>query len=153
MMAAHNPMYWHDGLLIGHSSIDDEHRQFAALIQSLREAPVERLAEMLEELLQLARTHFLHEDRLMEATAFPPRKCHIGEHAAVLASISGVQARLVRGEVEVARRLAEELERWFPAHVQHLDSALAHWICKQQVGAKPVVLRRNLEASRAAEPA
>ncbi|WP_455281148.1 bacteriohemerythrin [Cupriavidus necator] len=153
MMAAHNPMYWHDGLLIGHSAIDDEHRRFAALIQSLREAPVERLAEMLEELLQLARAHFLHEDSLMETTAFPPRKCHIGEHKAVLASISGVQARLVRGEVAVARRLAEELARWFPAHVQHLDSALAHWICKQQVGAKPVVLRRNLEAHPAAEPA
>ncbi|MBP0630538.1 hemerythrin family protein [Cupriavidus sp. AcVe19-1a] len=146
-------MYWHDGLLIGHSAIDDEHRRFAELIQSLREAPADRLPEMLEELLRLARTHFQHEDSLMEATAFPPRKCHIGEHAAVLASISGVQARLVHGEVAIARRLAEELERWFPAHVQHLDSALAHWICKQQVGAKPVVLRRNVGAGPAAQPA
>lgn len=152
-MAANNPMYWHDGLLIGHSAIDDEHRRFAALIESLREAPVERLAEMLDELLQLAQAHFLHEDGLMEATDFPPRKCHIGEHKAVLASISGVQARLARGEVAVVRRLAEELEQWFPAHVQHLDSALAHWLCKQRVGAKPVVLRRNLAARPVAEAA
>ncbi|MES2784211.1 MAG: hypothetical protein V4684_02015, partial [Pseudomonadota bacterium] len=44
----------------------------------------------------------------------------------------------------VGRRLADELAHWFPAHVQHLDSALAHWVSKRRTGGKPIVLRRNV---------
>ena len=49
------------------------------------------------------------------------------------------------------RRVADELAAWFPPHVQHLDSALTHWLCKLQHGAKPVVLRvgRKPEAALA----
>ena len=51
----------------------------------------------------------------------------------------------------MARRVADELAAWFPPHVQHLDSALTHWLCKLQHGAKPVVLRvgRKPEAALA----
>lgn len=142
-MAVGESLIWHDGLLVGHPDIDDEHRQFVVLIRALRETPAGGLAEVMEALLRLAQRHFGHEDRLMEERDFPPRKCHIGEHAAVLASMSAVKARLERGDIAVVRRLANELERWFPAHVQHLDSALAHWIWKQAAGAKPLVFRRG----------
>ncbi len=52
---------------------------------------------------------------------------------------------------QLARRVADELAAWFPPHVQHLDSALTHWLCKLQHGAKPVVLRvgRKPEAALA----
>lgn len=147
-MATGEPFIWHDGLLVGHPDMDDEHRQFVVLIHALRKTPAGGLAEVLEALLGLALAHFRHEDRLMEERDFPPRKCHIGEHAAVLASMSAVKARLERGDIAVVRRLADELERWFPAHVQHLDSALAHWIWKQAAGAKPLVFRRDAGIGR-----
>jgi len=136
-----------DELLIGHPAIDNEHLEFLALIRTLRDAPVETLSNVMNTLHQLARSHFGHEDRLMEETEFPPRKCHIGEHAAVLASMAAVRNRLENGDVAVARRLADELDHWFPAHVQHLDSALAHWICKQTAGAKPLVFRRRVTSA------
>lgn len=138
---------WHDGLLIGHSAIDQEHQEFAALIRNLSAASDSLLAVALELVLDSARTHFSREDELMEGSDFPPRKCHMGEHAAVLASMLAVKTRLEQGETEPVRRLAAELSRWFPAHVQHLDSALAHWICKQAAGAKPIVFRRFGEQS------
>jgi len=133
---------WHDGLLIGHTTIDQEHREFVDLIRKLSKAPDNELAQALEVVLLAARAHFAHEDEVMESSQFPPRGCHIGEHAAVIASMTAVRSRLAQGEVEPVRQLADELTRWFPAHVQHLDSALAHWICKQTVGAKPLVFRR-----------
>ncbi|KAF7963180.1 hemerythrin [Cupriavidus sp. UYMU48A] len=135
-------LQWDDELLIGHPAIDHEHQEFLALVRTLRDVPVASISNVLDALHKLAQSHFGHEDRLMEETDFPPRKCHIGEHAAVLASMAGVRNRLGRGDVVTVRRLAHELDRWFPAHVQHLDSALAHWICKQTAGAKPVVFRR-----------
>jgi hemerythrin-like metal-binding protein len=152
-MKASEPIFWQDSLLIGHPLIDDEHRQFAALIGALRDAPAGSLAEVLGALLDQAQAHFGHEDRLMEETGFPPRQCHIGEHSAVLASMRAVQARLERGDVAIARRLAAELARWFPAHVQHLDSALAHWICMQAAGVKPIVFRKRALPTLTGKPA
>lgn len=144
---------WHDGLLVGHTAIDQEHREFSALIRRLGEAPDSGLEVALDAVLVAARAHFSHEDSVMEDSQFPPRGCHIREHAAVIASMTGVKTRLAHGEVQPVRQLANELTRWFPAHVQHLDSALAHWICKQSAGAKPLVFRRSTGPSPEREAA
>ncbi|RZI76836.1 MAG: hemerythrin [Pseudomonas sp.] len=131
---------WSDAMSLGHPLIDDEHQHLVALIARLQEAANEDLATALEAVLDAAEAHFSAENDLMTATSFPPRDCHIKEHEAVLGSLRGVARRLARGEREVVRRLAAELAMWLPAHVQHLDSALTHWLCKLQHGGKPVVL-------------
>jgi len=130
-----------DSLLLGHAAIDGEHEQLAELIERMRCVAASEMAQALDAVLEHAAAHFAAENQLMCTTAFPPRDCHISEHEAVLSTLRGVRARLARGEVEVARRLACELAAWLPPHVQHLDSALTHWLCKLQHGAKPVVLR------------
>lgn len=142
---------WSDSLLLGHAAIDGEHEQLAELIERMRRAAAPEMAQALDAVLEHAATHFAAENELMRTTAFPPRDCHISEHEAVLSTLRGVRARLECGEFEVARRVADELVAWFPPHVQHLDSALTHWLCKLQHGAKPVVLRvgRKSEAALA----
>ena len=42
-------------------------------------------------------------------------------------------------------RLAQALADWFPGHADYLDSALAQWMVKKQLGAIPVVVRKNLK--------
>lgn len=135
---------WHDGLLLGHAPMDHEHETFAHLIGALTQASDDNLAAALDALAAHATQHFESENTAMAETAFPPRDCHIDEHAAVLRSVQAVQQRLAQGDFVVARRLGAELEAWFPAHVQHLDSALSHWLCKLRLGGNPVVLRRRL---------
>ena len=51
-------------------------------------------------------------------------------------------ASLLQGQL--ARGMPPELAEWFPGHATHLDSALSHWMSKQNFGGKPVVLRRNI---------
>ena len=68
----------------------------------------------------------------------------MNEHAAVLKSVREVQELLALGDTGVCRRLARELANWFPGHADYLDSALAHWMCQQRLGGKPVVIRRDL---------
>jgi hemerythrin len=145
------PLVWTDSLLIGHSNIDVEHELFAGLIGRMQRAGDSDLFAALNALLEHAGEHFAAENALMAATAFAARECHVQEHEAVLSTMRGVQKRLVRGDHEVARALATELAAWFPAHVQHLDSALSHWLCKRQYGGKPIVLRtrRTAESSTA----
>lgn len=145
MDSSMNPMTprslaWSDTMSLGHPLIDDEHQHLVALVARLQEASDEDLAAALEAVLDAAEAHFSAENDSMTATGFPPRDCHIKEHDAVLGSLRGVTRRLAKGDREVARRLAAELAMWLPAHVQHLDSALTHWLCKLQHGGKPVVL-------------
>ena len=79
----------------------------------------------------------------MTETGFPPRQCHIDEHAAVLRSADEVLALAEQGQLGPIRGFAAALVDWFPGHADYLDAALAHWMCKRQHGGKPVVVRRG----------
>lgn len=134
-----------DALLLGYAPMDRLHAGFVTLVQALAQAPDDSMAATLDALLRDAQLHFGTEDRWMTETAFPARACHMHEHAAVMGSIEGVRRRIARAEPDAGdavRRLAAALIEWFPGHAQHLDSALAHWMCRLRWGGVPVVLRR-----------
>lgn len=135
---------WHDGMLLGLEAMDVEHEELVELIEAVRHAPDSRIAEILDELAAHAGEHFRSEEALMTRTGFPAQACHAGEHGAVLRSIAGVQARVRGGNVQAARRLGAALAEWFPGHAEYLDASLAHWVCKQRHGGKPIVLRRRM---------
>jgi hemerythrin-like metal-binding protein len=107
---------WSDAFVLGHEPMDATHREFVELVGALRTAPDERLAALLAEFEAHARRHFGEEDRWMLETGFPPRECHIDEHAAVLASIVQVRELAVQGDLSEVRRLADALtgstRRW-----------------------------------------
>lgn len=145
------PLQWHDGLLLGYQPMDATHEEFVLCVAALQRASAAELPARLEAFAEHAVRHFGEEDRWMEQTQFPARECHINEHAAVLKSVREVQALLAQGHTEPCRRLAQELAQWFPGHADYLDSALAHWMCKQRLGGKPVVIRRDLNL-RSAPP-
>ncbi|ABM58665.1 bacteriohemerythrin [Verminephrobacter eiseniae] len=135
----------HDGWLLGYAPMDRLHEEFLALVHALAQAPEHAVAAALDALALNARAHFGAEDQWMAASAFPARACHIDEHAAVMRSIEGVQRRVARADFGAARPLADALLQWFPGHADYLDSALAHWLCKQRLGGAPIVLRRRIE--------
>ncbi len=138
---------WSDRLLLGFPEIDAEHREFVDCVQALQQAGADTVAQRLDAFAQHARKHFAAEDRWMEETGFPPRQCHIDEHAAVLKSVAEVQALVAAGNTGIVRSLADELARWFPGHADHLDSALAAWMSKHRWGAKTVVIRRGITST------
>jgi hemerythrin len=137
---------WDDGLLLGLPQMDAEHREFVERVHALQTAEPHAVQQRLAEFAQHARAHFAAEDRQMLETDFPPRQCHFDEHAAVLQSVAEVQALVAAGRTDIVQGLADELARWFPGHAQHLDSALAAWVSKLKWGAKPLVLKRNMQA-------
>jgi len=144
------PIAWSDAFVLGHGPMDDTHREFVELVRAMQTAPDGRLAGLIAEFEAHARRHFEEEDRWMRETGFPPRDCHIDEHARVLQSVGEVKLLADRGEVAEVRRLAAALADWFPGHADWLDSALAHWLCKRALGGKPVVVRRDLREALAA---
>lgn len=144
--AATDAFAWHDGMLVGDPQLDAAHKEFVALVASVQGASDAEAATALHALALHAREHFDAEDQWMAESGFPARECHSAEHEAVLQSVAGVQARVAAGDTAAARGLASALAEWFPGHADYLDAALAHWMCKQQHGGKPVVVRRRLPA-------
>ncbi len=137
-------LQWSDALLLGFAAMDEEHRDFVAALQALQAAGPETVAARLDEFIAHARRHFAAEDAWMNDTGFPPRQCHVDEHAAVLKSLDEVRALVAQGQTGHLPSLVAALADWFPRHAQHLDSALATWMCKQRWNARPVVLRRGV---------
>jgi hemerythrin-like metal-binding protein len=135
---------WSDAFLLGYPPMDTVHAEFVDLVGRLERATDAELAPLLEQFAAHTRAHFEMENTWMVETGFPPRECHIDEHAAVMKSVDAVRGLLAQGDSAVCRRLVQELIGWFPAHAHHLDSALAHWISKLRTGGKPVVIRRGL---------
>lgn len=136
---------WSDAFLLGFGPMDATHEDFVRCVTAVQQATDADLPAAMDALARHLREHFSQEDQWMRETGFPPRDCHIDEHAAVLKSVEEVQALLADGDVNEPRRLANALADWFPGHADYLDSALSHWMCKQRLGGKPVVIRRNLD--------
>jgi len=136
---------WTDKFILGYRPIDDMHQEFVEMVSKMMQASDRELPGALDRFAKHAQAHFDLENRLMVETEFPPRDCHIDEHAAVMKSVEEVRALVRDGQYEYGRSLIAELVHWFPAHTDHLDSALAHWMCKRSLGGKPVVLRRDLQ--------
>jgi hemerythrin len=145
-MSHPNEFRWNDSYLLGYGPMDDTHREFVEVVNALRTCADAELVTHLEAFARHAEAHFAEEDGWMERTDFPPKQCHVDEHAAVLKSVYQVLEVVKQGDVAEGRRLTAALADWFPGHAFHLDSALAHWMVKRSHGGKPVVLRRNVLA-------
>ena len=143
-MPVSKSMPWSDNHLLGYGPIDEIHKEFVALVDALLRCEDSDFPSQLEAFERHATDHFAEEDAWMEATGFPPKQCHVDEHAAVLKSVGDVLELVKQGDIPEGRRLAAALADWFPGHAFHLDSALSHWMVKRSHGGKPVVLRRNV---------
>ncbi len=143
--ASPDTLQWSDAYLLGFDPMDQVHEEFVGLVARMQVAEAAELPALLDAFAVHAQAHFQAEDNWMRETEFPARECHIDEHAAVLKSVHEVRELLAQGDgVAVCRELVNELARWFPGHADHLDSALAHWMCKKRLGGKPVVIRRHI---------
>lgn len=136
---------WSDAFLLGYGKMDDTHREFVELVAAMLACPDEEMAERLRTFAGHAERHFADELKWMLTSQFPATQCHADEHAAVMASVKQVQERVDAGDIEVARRLATELARWFPGHADHMDSALAQWLVRKKHGGAPLVLKRGIK--------
>lgn len=125
---------WSDDLSVGYEPMDEVHREFVVLVDSLMSCSDAELPQKLAEFAAHAQTHFGDEQAQMSASDFPPMPCHQREHEAVLKSVTEVQKRVAAGETEIARSLAAALADWFPEHAGYMDSALARWLIEKSSG-------------------
>lgn len=143
-MNEHDSMNWSDTYVLGYAPMDTIHEEFVELIGRLQIASDDVLPVLFAEMEEHLQAHFEEENTWMRDSDFPPRDCHIEQHDAVLHSVREVKELLAEGDTAECRRLVAALADWFPNHAAHLDSALAHWMCKRRLGGKPLVFRRSI---------
>lgn len=144
--ASDNSLVWSDARLLGFTQMDDVHKEFYKVALQLVVCTEATAASAIEEFEKHAISHFDQEDEWMRSTNFPPRDCHIDEHAAVLKSVGEVKAAVAEGRAgaDLVRDIGMHLFDWFPGHADYLDSALAAWMTKQTMGGKPIVIKRKI---------
>ena len=130
---------------LGYAPMDRIHAEFDELLVRAHACSDNAWLDLLRQIDAHLHRHFDAENQWMEQTSFPPKDCHIEEHAAVLKSSTEVLALAETGNFDAAPSFVAELARWFPGHADYLDSALAAWMCKRQYGGKPVVFHRKRE--------
>lgn len=128
---------------LGYEPMDCVHDEFHFFVAGAQNCSDAELPTCLDLLVTHLQAHFAAEESWMRDTDYPASDCHIAEHRAVLQSAVEVVAAQGTGKTALSRAFVNELARWFPAHADYLDSALAHWICKSKFGGKPIVLHRR----------
>ena len=141
-------MEWNDSMPLGYEPMDMVHREFVELVADLQRCADAEIPAVLDEVVEHLEAHFRGEDELMTRHDFPPKDCHIEEHAAVLRSAAEVRQRVAQGDHAEARSFAAALAGWFPGHADYMDAALAHWMVKRLHGGKPLVFRREVHIDR-----
>ena len=131
-----------DDHVLGYPQMDATHQEFIDCVAALIKADEAQVIDAFAQLKSHLIMHFDQEKTWMLETQFPASECHINEHNEVLKSVDQVEALLTSGDRLIHKRLAQELQNWFPGHADYLDSALAHWLCKRTYGGAPIVLRK-----------
>jgi hemerythrin-like metal-binding protein len=108
--------------------MDETHREFADLVNRVGEASDTELVACFDTLIEHTVAHFEQENHWMKECGFPPIDCHVGEHTRVIQALRSVRSLLLRGDLAIARRAAEEMSPWFANHAATMDAALAFHI-------------------------
>ena len=97
---------WSDKFILGYRPIDETHEEFVDLVRQMESATDQDLPPLLALFAEHAKSHFDLENKLMVETEFPPRDCHIDEHAAVMKSIQEVLVLVNSGQYAYGAALA-----------------------------------------------
>ena len=113
-------------LSVAHEVIDEDHKDFIALVNRLDAASNAEFPALFKELYEHTEQHFDRENRLMAESGFPAEAEHKGEHQRVLGEFKQFQSRVDKGLIAFGRSFVKErLPQWFLLHVATMDSALS----------------------------
>jgi hemerythrin-like metal-binding protein len=129
---------WSDKLTLGVDRMDDTHREFVDLLNTLHAASDDDYIALLDQFIEHTVTHFEQEKRWMTEIDFPPAHCHLNEHEGVLNIMREVRRMVAEGKREVGRVLTRELAPWFENHAATMDATLAFFLRCIDAGVDPM---------------
>ena len=117
-------------LVTGIASIDAQHGVLIDCFNELSRAvgnhePRDLVDLALRAMIHSTRAHFVHEERLLEESAFPGLDQHREEHLELLRQVEQYEQRYRAGTLELTPHMMVLLKDWLVDHILHSDKAFA----------------------------
>jgi len=114
---------------LGFAEIDNDHREFVAIVEAIRQADSSEFGPLFLKLVEHTEAHFNRENQLMESSGFPALAEHRGEHHRVLGEARQMADRVRAGRMMMPKAYAlEQLPGWFNLHIRTMDAATVRWL-------------------------
>ena len=117
---------WDDKYSVGISIIDEEHKEFIAIIDKAivikehNDNP-EEVREILYEMIKYALKHFATEETYMKKFNFPEFQLHRNEHLDFTDKTFANLNKVIMGDYQVANEILEYLKQWLVNHIHGTD--------------------------------
>jgi hemerythrin len=126
---------WNDGLSVGISDMDWQHKKLVDLINEFHAAMAVGKGDDLKEavladLLSYTRFHFAAEEKLMQQHGYPQLPEHQRQHDALTRRVRESTARLRAGHTVTSVGLAGFLRDWLQTHITQQDKQYGQFICQ-----------------------
>lgn len=125
---------WQDEFKIGIPSIDHEHQELIALINTLHaglsgDATAEEISRFLGEVDAQIAAHFALEERTMRDMRYDQYADHKADHERLLEEIRDIADAFDAGVyTDYSSRLGEHLNLWFSEHFRTRDARLHRFV-------------------------
>ena len=128
-----------DEFLVGIDEIDAEHRRLFEIagrvydsLDASDAAAVAVTREAVTELLDYTKTHFTHEEALMEAAAYPELEEHRELHRHLISQAHDMEMRVEFGDNYVPVELSHFLYNWLVRHIEVNDKKFGAFAAAQR---------------------
>jgi len=117
---------WRNEYSVEIGSVDAQHKVLFATAGELYNAMAaghskDVMARLLDRLIQYTKTHFAHEERLMQQCGYPRFEAHKAQHDALTARVMKFQSDFQQGRVNMSVQLLQFLKDWLAQHIQETD--------------------------------
>ncbi len=153
---------WGPNFETGIVDVDDQHKKLVEIINEFgielagNIVDSERVANLLQELVQYAEQHFADEEKLMKHVGLDVRHhdLHIAEHKSFIDDVAFMCQQDREGQGDDSAELLEFLIHWLAYHILGRDKNMARQITAIEGGATPekAFLNGEKEASASTEP-
>jgi hemerythrin len=130
---------WRDEYSMKVPSIDVQHQKLVEMLNALHDGMVsgtgrEKLAPLLEGLVQYTATHFAHEEDYFAKYSYPDADKHTLEHKKLVQQVLGFKEKFDAGRANINMELMVFLKDWLIHHILGSDKGYSQHLVER--GAK-----------------
>jgi len=132
-MVTRHYLEWQDSYSVGISSIDQQHKKLVNLINQLQTAVdystgEEFEREALNELVAYTKTHFAHEEGLLEQNSYPEFEAHKAEHKKMIQKVESVITEYKQDPDRSMTNALDFLKDWLINHINGTDKKYSDFL-------------------------
>jgi len=129
---------WSTEYSVGNDLIDREHQKLFEMADRLHAAMLSGgghvvLRGLFDDLAEYTRTHFAHEEALMQRHAYPQLPAHAEIHRQLIARVASLQDDLRAGKLTVTMNTMQFLRDWLSHHIGKTDRLVAEHVRNREL--------------------